>query len=76
MKKYKVHFAISNLFGETQSEISKIQAHVKAATATIATSTYISANAEWAMIVGGVGYALDTLLCMVFLEEVKTPESK
>jgi|TARA_R110000868_G_scaffold72406_3_gene211101 hypothetical protein len=69
MKKYKVYFSVFNLFGNTQSEIVKLQQYAKGIVSAIAGMTWYESNATYAIYVGIGGVVLDTLLACLYLEE-------
>jgi hypothetical protein len=69
MKKYKVYFSVFNLFGNTQSEIVKLQQYAKGIVSAIVGMTWYESNATYAIYVGIGGVILDTLLACLYLEE-------
>lgn len=75
MKKYKIYFSLTNLFGQTQAEVVKLQTYLKGIMATGAITTWLSVNAEIAIYVGIGGVIADTLLACLYFEEIKGSNS-
>jgi hypothetical protein len=71
MKKYKIHFALSNLFTDSQAEIVKLQTYVKTGTAFLAASAWMTSSPTNTLMVSAVGFVCDAILHCLYLEEIK-----
>lgn len=71
MKKYNVTFSFFNLFEQSSAEVVKLQGMIKAGTATIATTTYVASSEGWVLLVGAIGFVLDTLAACLHFEKLQ-----
>lgn len=72
MKKYKIHFSLTNLLNDTQAEVVRLQQYFKGLTAIIGGSTWIMSNANNVLIVGIIGFVFDTLIACLYFEKIKS----
>lgn len=71
MKKYKIHWSIFNLVGNTQAEVVKLQQTAKALFGTVTVGTYFSDGSKYAIFVGFFAMLIDLVIGCICLEEVK-----
>ncbi len=69
MKKKKITFSLFNWFGETQSEIVKLQHAIKAIVGSSAVATYTSTNINKATLVFFIGALVCELVSCLKIED-------
>jgi len=69
--KYKWSFSLFHLTEETSKEISRIQGISKGFFAIVTTSTYLTANSDYALLAAIAAVAVDTVLSCFYVEKIK-----